>query len=97
MARLLSLCCVSLVCLAPMSLAQDKKPAPMEGKTPSPVCGRAYHYPDDMQEAVSFQMVIIQNGGTIIGLMKEPNTFGGEDAPSCTPCGAARPTSRNAA
>jgi len=40
-----------------------------------------YHYPQDGQKPVNFEMVLIQNGGTVVGFMKEPNTFGERQEP----------------
>jgi hypothetical protein len=40
-----------------------------------------YYYPDGGPSPVSFQLVLVQNGGTVAGFIKEPNTFGARREP----------------
>jgi translation elongation factor EF-G len=41
-----------------------------------------YYYPQDSgQQPVSFEMVLIQDGATVVGFIKEPNTFGERQEP----------------
>jgi hypothetical protein len=41
-----------------------------------------YSYPQDtMQEPVKFKLVLIQDGNTVAGFIKEPNTFGQRKEP----------------
>jgi hypothetical protein len=35
-----------------------------------------FYYPDDNMKPVCFQMLLVQNGSTVAGFIKEPNTFG---------------------
>ncbi len=40
-----------------------------------------YHYPQDVQESVRFSLLLIQEGNTLAGYTREPNTFGTRGEP----------------
>jgi len=74
-----------LVCSA-LSWAEDKKLAEnrrvAQDKPLTGLWGGEYAYPKDSgQEPVKFTVVLIQDGNTVAGFMKEPNTFGKRNEP----------------
>jgi hypothetical protein len=74
--RHLSLCL--LLVLPVLSAAQEgQQPKQKAQKRLSGVWKGTYHYPEGSEmKPVNFQLVLIQDGSTVAGFIKEPNTFG---------------------
>ena len=67
-----------LLLLPGSSPAQDKQD-PNDQKSSGGITGMWrgwYHYPNDDQKPVRIQFTLIQDGATLVGFSKEPNTFG---------------------
>jgi hypothetical protein len=84
--RTCSRLCLALILLGPfltLSFAGQKdEPAAAGHNSLAGMWGGTYSYADDSnQQPVKFQMAIVQDGNTIVGFMKEPNTFGRQDDP----------------
>jgi hypothetical protein len=73
-----------LLSFAPLSSGVPDKPNPRDGNAQERHVGvwnGVYYYPDDAKTPVKFEMIVIQNGATVAGFMKEPNTFGKRNEP----------------
>lgn len=77
--RTLKLLTISLILLTPgLNFGQGAagQDTPSSGKLTG-VWKGTYHYPADANQApVNFQMMLIHDGSTVVGFIKEPNTFG---------------------
>lgn len=65
-------------------LVRAPAPAKPEQKPPKSLSGLwsgSYSYPGNGQADVKFQMVVIQDGKTVAGFLKEPATFGNQTDP----------------